>query len=60
MSENPVCQTGVVVLIFKKEDQRMCSNYRGITLLSFPGQVCTLLLWISSCTEGELGLHYEQ
>jgi len=31
--------TGVVVPIFKKEDLRVCSNYRGITLLSLPGKV---------------------
>lgn len=28
--------TGVVVLIFKKGDRRVCSNYRGITLFSLP------------------------
>ncbi|XP_070399597.1 uncharacterized protein [Nothobranchius furzeri] len=32
-------QTGVVVPIFKKGDLRVCSNYRGITLLSLPGKV---------------------
>ncbi|TKS65493.1 LINE-1 reverse transcriptase -like protein [Collichthys lucidus] len=32
-------QTGVVVPLFKKGDRRMCSNYRGITLLSLPGKV---------------------
>ena len=32
-------QTGVVVPLFKKRDQRVCSNYRGITLLSLPGKV---------------------
>ena len=32
-------QTGVVVPLFKKGDQRLCSNYRGITLLSLPGKV---------------------
>lgn len=32
-------QTGVVVPIFTKGNQRMCSNYRGITLLSFSGKV---------------------
>ncbi|TWW75469.1 hypothetical protein D4764_13G0001310 [Takifugu flavidus] len=30
-------QTGVVVPLFKKK--RVCSNYRGITLLSLPGKV---------------------
>ncbi|KAI3361552.1 hypothetical protein L3Q82_013702 [Scortum barcoo] len=29
-------QTGVVVPLFKKGDRRVCSNYRGITLLSLP------------------------
>jgi len=29
-------QTGVVVPIFKKGDRRVCSNYRGITMLSLP------------------------
>ncbi|TWW73565.1 hypothetical protein D4764_15G0009590 [Takifugu flavidus] len=36
--------TGVVVPIFKSEDQRMCSNYRGITLLSLPGKVYARVL----------------
>lgn len=31
--------TGVLVSIFKKGDQRMCSNFRGITILSLPGKV---------------------
>ncbi|KAK3548138.1 hypothetical protein QTP70_004870 [Hemibagrus guttatus] len=31
--------TRVVVSLFKKGDQRVCSNYRGITLLSLPGKV---------------------
>ncbi|TWW68222.1 hypothetical protein D4764_19G0000200 [Takifugu flavidus] len=31
--------TGVVVPLFKKGDRRVCSNYRGITLLSLPGKV---------------------
>ncbi|KAK3561099.1 hypothetical protein QTP86_028320 [Hemibagrus guttatus] len=30
--------TRVVVPLFKKGDRRMCSNYRGITLLSLPGK----------------------
>ncbi|TWW65163.1 hypothetical protein D4764_21G0000630 [Takifugu flavidus] len=29
-------QTGVVVPLFKKGDRRVCSNFRGITLLSLP------------------------
>ncbi|GAA6111505.1 uncharacterized protein LOC111191400, partial [Tachysurus ichikawai] len=31
-------QTWVVVPLFKKGDRRVCSNYRGITLLSLPGK----------------------
>ncbi|TWW71602.1 hypothetical protein D4764_16G0000990, partial [Takifugu flavidus] len=29
-------QTGVVIPLFKKGDRRVCSNYRGVTLLSLP------------------------
>ena len=32
-------QIGVLVPLFKKGDRRVCSNYRGITLLSLPGKV---------------------
>ena len=32
-------QTGVVVPLFKKEDQKVCSNYRGIPLFSLPAKV---------------------
>uniref|UniRef100_A0A8C6P3P0 Reverse transcriptase domain-containing protein n=1 Tax=Nothobranchius furzeri TaxID=105023 RepID=A0A8C6P3P0_NOTFU len=32
-------QTGVVVPLFKRGDRRVCSNYRGISLLSLPGKV---------------------
>ncbi|MDF4995661.1 reverse transcriptase family protein, partial [Vibrio parahaemolyticus] len=39
-----VWPTGVVVPIFKKGDQRVCSNYRGITLLSLPGKVYARVL----------------
>ncbi|TWW66772.1 hypothetical protein D4764_20G0008040 [Takifugu flavidus] len=39
-----VWQTGVVVPIFKRGDQRVCSNYRGITLLSLPGKVYARVL----------------
>ncbi|TWW80235.1 hypothetical protein D4764_01G0000500 [Takifugu flavidus] len=37
-------QTGVVVPIFNSVDQRVCSNYRGITLLSLPGKVYARVL----------------
>jgi len=37
-------QTGVVFPIFKKGERRMCSNYRGITLLSLPGNVYSRVL----------------
>ena len=36
-------QTGVVVRLFKKGDGRVCSNYRGITLLSLPGKTSRVL-----------------
>uniref|UniRef100_A0A8C6S4J5 Reverse transcriptase domain-containing protein n=1 Tax=Neogobius melanostomus TaxID=47308 RepID=A0A8C6S4J5_9GOBI len=35
---------GVVVPLFKKGDRRVCSNYRGITLLSLPGKVYSRVL----------------
>ncbi|KAI3372564.1 hypothetical protein L3Q82_023043 [Scortum barcoo] len=37
-------QTGVVVPLFKKGDRRVCSNYRGITLLSLPRKVYARVL----------------
>ena len=37
-------QTGVVVPLYKKGDRRVCSNYRGITLLSLPGKVYSRVL----------------
>ncbi|TWW64942.1 hypothetical protein D4764_22G0005890 [Takifugu flavidus] len=37
-------QTGVVVPTFKSGDQRVCSSYRGITLLSLPGKVYARVL----------------
>uniref|UniRef100_A0AAV2JL93 ribonuclease H n=1 Tax=Knipowitschia caucasica TaxID=637954 RepID=A0AAV2JL93_KNICA len=37
-------QTGVVVPLYKKGDRRVCSNYRGITLLSLPGKVYSKVL----------------
>lgn len=36
--------TGVVVLILKNGDWSVCSNYRGITLLSLPGKVYARVL----------------
>ncbi|KAK3520878.1 hypothetical protein QTP86_015402 [Hemibagrus guttatus] len=36
--------TGVVVPLFKKEDRRVCSNYRGIILLSLPRKVYSRVL----------------
>ncbi|KAK3510855.1 hypothetical protein QTP70_022797 [Hemibagrus guttatus] len=36
--------TGVVVPLFKKGDRRVCSNYRGITLLSLPGKFYSRVL----------------
>ncbi|KAI3358957.1 hypothetical protein L3Q82_015343 [Scortum barcoo] len=43
-SASGVWQTGVVVPLFKKGDRRVCSNYRGITLLSLPGKVYARVL----------------
>uniref|UniRef100_A0A8C8DQS5 Reverse transcriptase domain-containing protein n=1 Tax=Oryzias sinensis TaxID=183150 RepID=A0A8C8DQS5_9TELE len=37
-------QTGVVVPLFRKGDRRVCSNYRGITLLSLPGKFSARVL----------------
>ncbi len=37
-------QTRIVVPLFKKGDQRVCANYRGITLLSLPGKVYSKVL----------------
>ena len=31
-------KTGVIIPIFKKEDLKQCTNYRGISLLSLPGK----------------------
>ncbi|KAK3527104.1 hypothetical protein QTP86_010820 [Hemibagrus guttatus] len=35
---------GMVVPLFRKGDRRVCSNYRGITLLSLPGKVYSRVL----------------
>ena len=32
-------QTGVIIPIFKKGDRKQCTNYKGISLLSFPGKI---------------------
>ena len=37
-------QTVVVVPLFKKGEQRVCSNYQGIKLLSLPGKVHSRVL----------------
>ncbi len=39
-----VWQTRVVVPIFKKGDQRVCSNYIGITLLNLPRKIYARVL----------------
>ncbi|KAK3572937.1 hypothetical protein QTP86_010541 [Hemibagrus guttatus] len=36
--------TRVVIPLFKKGDRRVCSSYRGITLLSLPGKVYSRVL----------------
>ncbi|KAK3528527.1 hypothetical protein QTP70_001730 [Hemibagrus guttatus] len=46
--------TGVVVPLFKKGDRRVCSNYRGITLLSLPGKVYSRVLERRPVLEGLL------
>ena len=49
-------ELGVVVPIYKKGDRRVCSNYRGITLLSQPGKLFAkiLELRLRSIIEGQL------
>ena len=37
-------QTCVVIPIFKKGDRKQCTNYRGISLLSLQGKVCSKCL----------------
>ena len=37
-------QTGVVVPIFKKEDRKVCSLDRGITLHGLPGKIYSSVL----------------
>ena len=37
-------QTGVIIPIFKKENRKQCTNYRGISLLSLPGKAYTKCL----------------
>jgi reverse transcriptase-like protein len=37
-------QTGVIIPLFKKGDQKECSNYRKIFLLSLPGKVYAKVL----------------
>ena len=37
-------QTGVMVPLFKKGNERVCYNYQGITDVSLPRQVCSRIL----------------
>ncbi|KAK0152499.1 LINE-1 reverse transcriptase [Merluccius polli] len=53
-------QTGVVVPLFKKGDRRVCSNYRGITLLSLPGKVYSGVLERRVCRIVESRIREEQ
>ncbi|TWW80933.1 hypothetical protein D4764_01G0007480 [Takifugu flavidus] len=53
-------QTGVVVPLFKKGDRRVCSNYRGITLLSLPGKVYSGVLERRVCRIVEPRIQGEQ
>ncbi|TWW80485.1 R2DM Retrovirus-related Pol polyprotein from type II retrotransposable element [Takifugu flavidus] len=53
-------QTGVVVPLFKKGDRRVCSNYRGITLLSLPGKVYSGVLERRVCRIVEPRIQEEQ
>ncbi|TWW78139.1 R2 Retrovirus-related Pol polyprotein from type I retrotransposable element [Takifugu flavidus] len=52
--------TGVVVPLFKKGDRRVCSNYRGITLLSLPGKVYSEGLERRACWIVEPRIQEEQ
>ncbi|TWW56354.1 hypothetical protein D4764_08G0003410 [Takifugu flavidus] len=52
--------TGVVVPLFKKVDRRVCSNYRGITLLSLPGKVYSGVLETRVRRIVEPRIHEEQ
>ena len=53
-------QTGMVVPLFKKGDRRVCSNYRGITLLSLLGQVYSGVLERRVCRIVEPRIQEEQ
>ena len=33
------CLINLIIPIFKKEDRKQCTNYKGISLLSLPGKV---------------------
>ena len=57
-------QTGVIISIFKKRDHKQCTNYRGISLLGFPGKVYTKCLEKkcqeiveSKLEDGQCGFH---
>ena len=53
-------QTGVVVPLFQKGDQRVYVNYRGITLLSLPGKVYSKVLERRVCPIVEPQIEEEQ
>ena len=53
-------QTGMIVPLFKKGDKRVCSNYRGISLLSLPGKVYAKVLEVRSRAMVESRLGDEQ
>ncbi len=53
-------EKGVVVPLFKKGDRRVCSNYRGITLLSLPRKVYARVLERSIQPVVELLIQEEQ
>ena len=53
-------KTWVVVPLFKKEDQRVCSNDWGITLLSLPGKVNSSVPECRICPIVELWIQEEQ
>ena len=45
-----------IVPLHKKNDRKVCSNYRGISLLNVPGKVLALILleWLQAIIEPQL------